>query len=439
MTRSSLPLLLLLGACSDYNFAGAKQENPPAGTPDIAVTPDAVVAEGACPDGAGAVQIANEGDGDLDLLAIGTVGDWTVEGVSLPRTLAPGETQALSVRGSGAGTLQITSNDPDEPELELPLAALPDEAPEIEVLYPQEGEIIEVGDAVLTTEVDDAEDAADALVVTWSSDIEGDLGSATVDAAGRSFLTWPAPRAEGEHQLTATVTDTCGNTSTADLTVCQNAGYTVDELDLSSWQFEGVAAWDASNNWLQLTPADLNVVGSAFATDAAVDAANVEISFRFYIGDGTGADGISLTALDVDRMTSFLGGTGCGLGYGGDASCTSGPALPGWSIEVDTFDNGVEVEPTANDHLAFTFNGDVDDYVAWAELPEMEDTGWHEMTVLVVAPRVTVSIDGTTYIDEVLAGDFNFDAYVGFTAGTGGQTNAHLIDSLTVTESVCEE
>ena len=123
----------------------------------------------------------------------------------------------------------------------------------------------------------------------------------------------------------------------------------------------------------------------------------------------------------------------------GDASCTDGPPLPGWSVEVDTFDNGAEVEPTANDHLAFTFDGDVDDYVAWAELPEMEDTGWHEMTVVVAAPRVTIAIDGVPYIDESLSGDFNFDAFIGFTAGTGGQTNAHLIDSLTVTESVCEE
>ena len=54
---------------------------------------------------------------------------------------------------------------------------------------------------------------------------------------------------------------------------------------------------------------------------------------------------MGLTALDIDRMTTYLGGTGCGIGYGGDATCTSGPALPGWSIEVDTYYNGGQDQP----------------------------------------------------------------------------------------------
>ena len=62
------------------------------------------------------------------------------------------------------------------------------------------------------------------------------------------------------------------------------------------------------------------------------------------------------------------------------------------------------------------------------------------MVVDVSAPRVRVSIDGTTYIDQdVGGGSFAFDAYIGFTAGTGGLTNRHLIDSLEVTEYLCSE
>jgi hypothetical protein len=87
----------------------------------------------------------------------------------------------------------------------------------------------------------------------------------------------------------------------------------------------------------------------------------------------------------------------------------------------------------------FTFDGDVDNAVVWAELPEMEDTGWHEMVVTVNDPYVRVDIDGIPYIDNAVTGYFSFPAYVGFTAGTGGQTNRHLIDSLEVTESVCED
>lgn len=85
----------------------------------------------------------------------------------------------------------------------------------------------------------------------------------------------------------------------------------------------------------------------------------------------------------------------------------------------------------------FTFDGDVDDPAAWAALPELEDTGWHTMSVVVAAPRVTVRIDEVAYLDQDLGGAFSFPAHVGFTAGTGGLTNSHLIDALQVTEHVC--
>ena len=442
--RRLLPLasvLAGLAACSDYNLSGGKDANPDPepGAPDLVASPAAVSAEGACPDAREDITLRNDGDADLDILAVGTTGDWVIDGLSMPLTLGPGDEEGFWVEGSGAGTLQIESTDPAEPLVTIPLDAAPDTAPEIAILAPSTNDILEPGDRLLEAQVSDLEDPSAHLIVTWASDVDGVLGSGAATSAGESWVTWPSPRTEGDHLLTASVVDSCGNTASAQTSVCQQAGYTVDELDLSSWQFEGVANWDASNNWLELTSAGQGLVGTAFATDTVVDASNVEIRFSFYIGDGTGADGISLTALDVDRMTTFLGGTGCGIGYGGGASCTVGPALPGWSIEIDTYDNGSGVEPTPNDHLAFTFDGDVDAYVAWAELPEMEDTGWHEMSVVVAAPRVTIAIDGTTYIDQDLGGSFGFDAYVGFTAGTGGETNRHLIDALTVTETVCEE
>jgi hypothetical protein len=59
------------------------------------------------------------------------------------------------------------------------------------------------------------------------------------------------------------------------------------------------------------------------------------------------------------------------------------------------------------------------------------------MKVDVVAPHVTVTIDGTAYIDHDLNGNFNFPGFIGFTAGTGLETNMHLIDSLEVTETIC--
>ena len=85
----------------------------------------------------------------------------------------------------------------------------------------------------------------------------------------------------------------------------------------------------------------------------------------------------------------------------------------------------------------FTFDGDVDDPAIWAPLPEMEDNGWHDMKVVVNAPRVTVTIDGVDFIDACSVGTPVFPSYVGFTAGTRRchQPSSHR--SLTVTETVC--
>ena len=128
-------------------------------------------------------------------------------------------------------------------------------------------------------------------------------------------------------------------------------------------------------------------------------------------------------------MSGFGGSTGGGLGYSG---------LPGWSIEVDTYHNNWN-DPTSEDHIAFSLDGDSNNPQVWAALPEMEDDQWHTMKVRIAAPHVYAEIDGVPYLDTNISGNLNFNAYIGFTASTGGYTNYHLIDSLTVVETLCEE
>ena len=69
----------------------------------------------------------------------------------------------------------------------------------------------------------------------------------------------------------------------------------------------------------------------------------------------------------------------------------------------------------------------------------MEDGAWHSAAVSVVGNHVTVSIDGTTYMDTIVDGLSPFSAYVGFTAATGSLTNYHLIDALSVEGFVCDD
>ena len=427
-------------ACSDYKLSGGADVGG-GDFPAIAVTPSAISAV-TCPSSDRTVSVSNEGGADLEVAAVILEGEgWSTDADTSGFTLAPGEGRVFTLTGTeGSGSLRFESDDPDEPVVRVPLEATPDAPPVVSISSPADRAVLDVSGAVtLRGAVADDFDAAEALAITWQSSADGVIGTDPAAPDGEVQASWAfADRSPGEQVITLSAVDSCGNRASDALTVCQQAGYSSDELDIGAWHFEGVARWSEADDWLELTPAVEYAVGSAFATDTEVSGASVQIRFSFYIGDGTGADGISLTALDTERMSGFLGGTGCGIGYGDDgADCTDGPALPGWSIEVDTYYNEGQ-DPTEEDHLMFTFDGALDSSLVWVPLPEMEDTGWHELEVLVEAPRVIVRIDGISYIDQDIEGNFDFPAYVGFTAATGGLTNAHLIRSLEVTDYACE-
>ncbi|MDP2307371.1 MAG: L-type lectin-domain containing protein [Pseudomonadota bacterium] len=433
-------LFLFLAACTEYGIEGQKEEPPvledTAGVPDVAVTPLALDLGVLC---AGTVaeaqvEVSNVGTEALSVTGADVEGEgWAVGEVALPATLQPGEVLAIPLTGGpGLATLTLHTDDPDSPEIEVPLRAALDAPPTATITTPVGGDVL-AGDvsAVFAGLVSDDADPAELLTVAWASDIDGVVGAGPAAASGDTSIAWdPTVRTAGSHVVTLSATDSCGQTVSDAVTICQDQGYTADNLDLATWNFEGSAAWDATNGWVELTQPLGNQSGTAFQTATTVSADNVSIEFRFYVSGGTGADGISVTALDSSRMTSFVGEAGGGMGYGG---------LPGWSIEVDTWYNSEYGDPTQEDHVSIHFDGQPFNPGAWAALPEMEDGAWHDMAVTVLARHVTVSIDGVTYIDQNLPGFTAFPAYVGFTAATGSVTNYHLIDALTVTRNVCDE
>ncbi|MFZ5481634.1 MAG: hypothetical protein ACOZNI_33030 [Myxococcota bacterium] len=444
MTRRLLVCLSLaptLGCVQDSGFHTQKEEVE-AGDPDILVDPASLDVSGICGDNDQIVTITNDGLGILhvDRVSLDGVG-WTMDDPGAPFEIEAGGSKKVTLHAEdGPGTLTIVSDDPDEGTYVMDLKADGNKAPVVTITSPGEGDVIEEeSDVILTGTILDDLDLPVDIAVEWSSDLDGVLTSGTGNPDGSTNFTWTAQaRTMGPQTITLTATDTCGDVGTYQVTVCQAGIASYDALGLTGWHFEGTALYDETNGWLQLTDnTTLNQVGTAFETSEQVDASLVNIDFYVYMGDGTGADGISLTALDTTRMDTFLGGNGCGIGYGGGSTCTAGPALPGWSIEFDTFKNN-EVDTTERDHIAFTFDGDLVSWEAYVPVDELEDNGWHHVVVDVVAPHVTVTIDDVTWIDQDFEGNFEFPAYVGFTAGTGQATNYHWIDALQVTDDVCD-
>lgn len=437
--------MLLLAGCSEYGL-NDKDDNTPgtqtAGIPDLLADPDVVSLTGLCERETVTVSLQNAGDGTLTISSIAVTGsDWSLsEELVLPLTVEPDTAEdVVLVAGEGSATLEVVSDDPDTPTLSVPLAAEFNAPPVVTITQPANGTVIdEGGTVVLEAEVTDDLDATAGMEVRWSSDVDGDIGSAVVDSTGRAVLSWDAAdRSPGDHMVEATVVDSCSADGFDETAVCQQAFETTKSVDLASWNYEGIARWDSDNDWVELTDVRENQVGSAFDVTTNTRGTEVTIAFQFWMGSGTGADGFALTALDLDRATSYLGSGGGCLGYGNGTGCSPAyPALPGWSIEFDTYANG-KWDPTGEDHVAFVFDGDVSSVEAWSAVPDLEDSAWHSAVIEVSDPRVRVEIDGVTYIDTDLTGYFDFPAHVGFSASTGGLTNYHIIDALTVTDAAC--
>ena len=92
------------------------------------------------------------------------------------------------------------------------------------------------------------------------------------------------------------------------------------------------------------------------------------------------------------------------------------------------------VDPSEN-HVALAVASSLTDIANSTAIPELEDTGNHTATVYFDNGAVQVYMDGTRYINTSIP---NYSAYgisnllVGFTAATGGASNLHAVDDLTI-------
>jgi len=430
--------------CSDYRIDKVEGVEPPGTSPEISVDPGAVDPGVTCGVHTEDVTVSNVGDGPLTVTDVLLVGDgWSLSSIpTFPVLLDPGASFVVVVEGQGGpASLSFQSDDPIRNQVTITLESDLDTLPEMSLDAPPDDGLLGPGVRLDLTGAafDGAVDPAD-LTISWASDVDGALGAVAPDSSGVFALPWDGlVRTPGAHQLTATLTDSCGTTVEDTIVVCQELGYVADQLDLDTWHYEGTAYWDVGDRVVELTALDPFAVGTAFQVGSAVPAGAVSLAFEFQTGGGTGADGFSVTALDVDRLTGFMGAPGCALGYGEphESCIDTGEALPGWSVEIDTYYNPY-IDPSSNDHLSLTFDGDLDTTAAWVDLPEVEDTGWHLLEIEVRAPWVQIRLDGEILIDEEIPEFTAFDAYVGFTAATGADTNTHTIRGLTVAGDACD-
>ena len=439
-------ILIEAGCCCDETTGSDDGGDDGGGDDGIDGEPDALIplpevdVGTLCEEGSGAatVELLNVGTATLTITRVEVMegAGWTVD--SYPTTLdASLSGDILLSGGSGFARIEVETDDPNEPIIDVFLHAALNSPPSLSLsnLSPV---IAPGGSEDLLVSVSDDAPVTD-VQLSVSSDVDGALASASPDSSGDYTYTWDSTvQSAGPHVVTVTATDACGASVTETVTFCQNLGYDASSLDLSTWQFTGSASYDTTNNYVQLTPVATTQAGTAFQTAETVASDNVSIQFSFWMGPNTdgninsGADGFSVTAIDTSRMTTYQGDDGGAIGYGG---------LPGWSIEVDTWHNMEPDfnEPTSEDHVALIIDGASGDAgEIYAPLPNMEDSAWHTMSVEVQGQDVLVSIDGTVYLDDTVPALTSFPAHVGFTAATGSRSNEHRIDALTVQNFVCE-
>lgn len=226
-----------------------------------------------------------------------------------------------------------------------------------------------------------------------------------------------------------------------------------------AWQMYGPTA--LNTGWLRLTPAANDQNGAAILTDSFPSSTQMVITFDYAMYGGSGADGLVFFLQDGAEATIGPGDYGGCLGYCSRAIAVQNPRIPGvrsaWvGVAFDEYGNMSDGahSPTGGpgftpNHVLIKGEGPADGLTggyqylngvtpAW-DLATGSRAGAYTIRILIINNVVTVQrlIAGTftTFLTQDLtaAGQtLPATLRLGFTAGTGGSTNIHEIDNLTV-------
>jgi iron transport multicopper oxidase len=201
-------------------------------------------------------------------------------------------------------------------------------------------------------------------------------------------------------------------------------GSLIPDPSEGGWQLNGSAALEGKS--LALTQAVSNEAGSAYWPQK-MDSHNLQLEFEISIGGGTGADGLALVLADASKGATpkSLGASGGGLGFSG---------TPGIAIAYDTFKNAAN--PSSNFTGISNGPGAEPKLLHWlgtANLSTPLRNMTHKIKITTSGGAITGYFDGTKIGSLAVA--LPSSAYIGFTGGTGTQTDRHAIASLKVTKT----
>ena len=185
---------------------------------------------------------------------------------------------------------------------------------------------------------------------------------------------------------------------------------------------DGAWASGGGNGYLSLTEAVVGKVSTALLSDT-VPADDLYISFNFSTGGGagTGADGLAMALLDPATAATAIGSAGGGLGV---------LNLTGYAVEVDTYYNG-GWDPDGN-HIALVNTATFGVFATSSAIPTLEDAGEFFLEMTKSGSTITVALDGSTLFTHTLSSFPYSELRVGVAGATGGSSNTHYVDDLTV-------
>ncbi len=255
----------------------------------------------------------------------------------------------------------------------------------------------------------------------------GGVAASTFNVTNDTTVTAAAPSGSGTVDVTVT---TSGGTSPINASdkFTYSAGSSpvaVPSPVAGGWQLNGTAALISSSSPanLQLTSATSDEAGSAF-WPTPVAGVGISAAFDAFIGSGSGADGLTFTLADAGSTApTALGVAGGGEGYSG---------ITGIAVSLDTYKNSVN--PSSNFVGIATgpgSNADELNYVTTnSSIASLRNTV-HHFVVTTSSAGLSVTMDGTPVLNYATA--LPPSVLVGFTGGTGGSTDIHAVQNVSIT------